>query len=59
MDVQGLLEQKWKSCLFIIFSYLADQLPRLGKRELIGLLSFTCLYSERFLLPLSALSGLS
>ena len=36
------------SYLYSIVSYLyvavADQLPRLGKRELICLLSFTCTY---------------
>ena len=39
-----------------------DQLPRLGKRELICLLSFTCNYLvfvlERFPLPLGAWDGL-
>ena len=39
-----------------------DQLPRLGKRELICLLLFTCKYVvfclERFPLPLGALDGL-
>ena len=38
-----------------------DQLPRLGKRELICLLSFTCNYVgylERFPLPLGAWDGL-
>ena len=39
-----------------------DQLPRLGKRELICLLSFTCNYFgfclERFPLPLGAWDGL-
>ena len=29
--------------LYSIVSYLYDQLPRLGKRELICLLSFTCI----------------
>ena len=39
-----------------------DQLPRLGKRELICLLSFACNYVffclERFPLPLGAWDGL-
>ena len=39
-----------------------DQLPRLGKRELICLLLFTCtyvvLFLERFPLPLGAWDGL-
>ena len=39
-----------------------DQLPRLGKRELICLLLFTCnlrsFCLERFLLPLGAWDGL-
>ena len=39
-----------------------DQLPRLGKRELISLLLFTCNYVvfclERFPLPLDAWDGL-
>ena len=39
-----------------------DQLPRLGKRELICLLLFTCNYVvfclERFSLPLGAWDGL-
>ena len=43
-------------------SAVVDQLPRLGKRELICLLLFTwCLYgvcSERFPLPLGAWDGL-
>ena len=30
--------------LYSIVSYVADQLPRLGKRELICLLSFACNY---------------
>ena len=43
---------------------VADQLPQLGKRELICLLSFTCNYvcgfcSERFPLPLGAWDGLN
>ena len=35
-----------------------DQLPRLGKRELICLLSFACNCLERFPLPLGAWDGL-
>ena len=37
---------------------VVDQLPRLGKRELICLLLFTCYYVERFPLPLGAWDGL-
>ena len=38
----------WSRCfillLFIYMQAVVDQLPRLGKRELICLLSFTCYY---------------
>ena len=40
-----------------IFSYLYNQLPRLGKRELICLLLFG-FCTERFPLPLGAWDGL-
>ena len=47
--------------LFINMCTVVDQLPRLGKRELIWLLLFTCNYVvclERFPLPLGAWDGL-
>ena len=50
-------------CILLLFIYMytvVDQLPRLGKRELICLLLFTCNYVasvlERF--PLGAWDGL-
>ena len=53
-------------CILLLFIYMltvVDQLPRLGKRELIFLLLFTCGYVvsvlERFPLPLGAWDGLS
>ena len=52
-------------CILLLFIYMetvVDQLPRLGKRELICLLLFTCNYVvfglERFPLPLGAWDGL-
>ena len=52
-------------CILLLFIYMltvVDQLPRLGKRELICLLLFTCNYVvsvlERFPLPLCAWDGL-
>ena len=35
-----------------------DQLPRLGKRQLICVLLFTCNYVEKFPLPLGDWDGL-
>ena len=48
--------------MFIYMKAIVDQLPRLGKRELICLQLFTCNYVvfcfERFYLPLGTLDGL-
>ena len=47
-------------CILLLVIYMlavADQFPRLGKRELICLLSFTR-NSERFPVPLGAWDGL-
>ena len=52
-------------CILLLAIYMlaaVDQLPRLGKRELIYLLFFTCNYVvsvlERFPLPVGAWDGL-
>ena len=52
-------------CILLLFIYMltvVDQLPRLGKRELICLLLFTCNYVvsvwRGFPLPLGAWDGL-
>ena len=44
--------------LFIYISAVVDQLPRLGKRELICVLLFTCNYVVSVSLPLGAWDGL-
>ena len=44
--------------LFIYISAVADQLPRLEKRELICVFLFTCNYVVSFSLPLGAWYGL-